>query len=141
MKEIEITTKLGSELTADEIQTAAVKALGVSPKMKSQLQYRIVRRSIDARNDILYRYKVEVAKPDEVLSEFVLEEYQNVSNSEPIVIIGAGPAGMFAALKLLMRGFKPVVLERGKDVHARKFDMAKISREGIVNPDSNYCFG
>ena len=141
MKEIEITTKLGSELTADEIQTAAVKALGVSPKMKSQLQYRIVRRSIDARNDILYRYKVEVAKPDEVLSEFVLEEYQNVSNSEPIVIIGAGPAGMFAALKLLMRGFKPVVLERGKDVHARKYDMAKLSREGIVNPDSNYCFG
>ena len=141
MKEIEITTKLGNELSADEIQIAAVKALGVSPKMKSQLKYRIVRRSIDARNDILYRYKVEVAKPEEVLPEFVLEEYQNVSNAEPIVIIGAGPAGMFAALKLLMRGFKPVVLERGKDVHARKFDMAKLSREGIVNPDSNYCFG
>ena len=141
MKEIEITTKLGNELSADEIQTAAVKALGVSPKMKSQLKYRIVRRSIDARNDILYRYKVEVAKPEEILPEFVLEEYQNVSNAEPIVIVGAGPAGMFAALKLLMRGFKPVVLERGKDVHARKFDMAKLSREGIVNPDSNYCFG
>ena len=141
MKEIEITTKLGNELSADEIQTAAVKALGVSPKMKSQLKYRVVRRSIDARNDILYRYKVEVAKPEEVLPEFVLEEYQNVSNAEPIVIVGAGPAGMFAALKLLMRGFKPVVLERGKDVHARKFDMAKLSREGLVNPDSNYCFG
>ena len=55
MKEIEITTKLGNELTADEIQTAAVKALGVSPKIKSQLKYRILRRSIDARNDILYR--------------------------------------------------------------------------------------
>ena len=141
MKEIEITTKLGNELTVDEIQTAAVKALGVSPKIKSQLKYRIVRRSIDARNDILYRYKVEVGKPEEVMEEYVLDEYQDVSNAEPIVIIGAGPAGMFAALKLLMTGCKPVILERGKDVHARKFDMAKLSREGIVNPDSNYCFG
>ena len=69
MKEIEITSKLGSELTADEIQTAAVKALGVSPKIKGQLKYRIVRRSIDARNDILYRYKVEVYKPEEVMEE------------------------------------------------------------------------
>ena len=60
MKEIEVTCKLGKELSADEIQTAAVKALGVSPKMKQQLKYRIMRRSIDARNDILYRYKVEV---------------------------------------------------------------------------------
>ena len=141
MKEIEITTKLGNSLSADEIQTAAVKALGVSPKMKSQLKYRIVRRSIDARNDILYRYKVEVCRPDEVMEEYALDEYKDVSNAEPIVIIGAGPAGMFAALKLLMRGFKPVILERGKDVHARKFDMAKLSREGVVNPDSNYCFG
>ena len=141
MKEIEVTCKLGKELTADEIQTAAVKALGVSPKMKSQLKYRIIRRSIDARNDILYRYRVEVGKPDEELNEYILEDYQDVSAAEPVIIIGAGPAGMFAALKLLMRGFKPVILERGKDVHARKFDMAKLSTEGVVNPDSNYCFG
>ena len=67
MKEIEITSKLGKELTADEIQAAAVKALGVSPKMKEQLKYRILRRSIDARNDILYRYRLEVGKPDEVM--------------------------------------------------------------------------
>lgn len=141
MKEIEITCKLGRELSADEIQTAAVKALGVSPKIKNQLKYRILRRSIDARNDILYRYRVEVAKPEEVFEEYVLEDYKDVSSAEPVIIIGAGPAGMFAALKLLMRGFRPVILERGKDVHARKFDMAKLSREGIVNPDSNYCFG
>ena len=141
MKEIEVTCKLGKDLTADEIQTAAVKALGVSPKMKSQLRYRIIRRSIDARNDILYRYRVEVCKPDETLEEYVLEDYQNVADSEPVIIIGAGPAGMFAALKLLMRGFRPIILERGKDVHARKFDMAKLSTEGVVNPDSNYCFG
>ena len=141
MKEIEITCKLGKELSADEIQTAAVKALGVSPKIKEQLRYRIVRRSIDARNDIIYRYRVEVYKPDEEMIEYKLEEYKDVSSAEPVIIIGAGPAGMFAALRLLMKGLKPVILERGKDVHARKFDMAKLSREGIVNPDSNYCFG
>ena len=141
MKEIEVTCKLGKELTADEIQTAAVKALGVSPKIRQQLKYRIVRRSIDARNDILYRYKVEVYKPEEVMPEYVLEEYKDVSSAEPVVIIGAGPAGMFAALRLLMKGLKPVILERGKDVHQRKFDMAKLSTEGVVDPDSNYCFG
>ncbi len=141
MKEIEVVTKLGVQLSADEVQTAAVKALGVSPKMKSQIKYRVMRRSIDARNDILYRYRVEVYKPDEAMPEYVLEEYKDVSEAEPVIIVGAGPAGMFAALRLLMRGFKPVILERGKDVHARKFDMAKLSREGVVNPDSNYCFG
>ena len=141
MKEIEVTCKLGKDLTPDEIQTAAVKALGVSPKMKSQIKYRIMRRSIDARNDIIYRYRVEVAKPEESFEEYVLEDYKDVSSAEPVIIIGAGPAGMFAALRLLMRGFKPVILERGKDVHARKFDMAKLSTEGAVNPDSNFCFG
>ena len=68
MKEIEITCKLGKDLSEDEIQTAAIKALGMSPKAKSQVKYRIMRRSIDARNDILYRYKVELYKPDEVMT-------------------------------------------------------------------------
>ena len=132
MKEIELTCKLGKELADEEIQSAAIKALGMSPKAKSQVKYRVIRRSIDARNDILYRYKIELYKPDEVMPEYVLEEYQNVSEAEPVIIIGAGPAGMFAALRLLMRGFKPVILERGKDVHARKFDMAKLSKEGVA---------
>lgn len=139
MKEIEITCKLGCEPSAEEIKAAAVKALGVSPKV--QVQHRIVRRSVDARNDILYRYRIEVFKPGEVMEEYALEEYRDVSRAEPVIIIGAGPAGMFAALRLLMRGLKPVILERGKDVHKRKFDMAALSREGIVDPDSNYCFG
>ena len=141
MKEIEITCKLGKELSVDEIQSAAIKALGMSPKAKAQIRYRIMRRSIDARNDILYRYRIEVYKPDEVMTEYVLDEYKDVSSAEPVIIIGAGPAGMFAALKLLMRGFKPVILERGKDVHKRKVDMAKLSTAGVVNPDSNFCFG
>ena len=125
MKEIEVTCKLGKELSTEEIKTAAIKALGVSPKMKDQIRYRIMRRSIDARNDILYRYRVEVYKPGEDIEEYVLEEYKDVSQAEPVIIIGAGPAGMFAALRLLMKGLKPVILERGKDVHARKFLHAK----------------
>ena len=77
MKEIEITCKLGKELSAEEIQTAALKALGLSPKVKTQIPYRIVRRSIDARNDILYRYRVEVYRPEETVAEYVLEEYKD----------------------------------------------------------------
>lgn len=113
--------------------------MGVAPKAVSS--YRIVRRSIDARGDILYRYRIEAYKAGEDLNEYRLPEYRDVLQAEPVTVIGAGPAGMFAALRLLMRGFRPVILERGKDVHARKFDMARLSREGIVDPDSNYCFG
>ena len=97
MKEIEITCKLGKELSLEDIKAAAVKALGISPKLSGQIKYRIMRRSIDARNDILYRYRLEVYKPDEVMQEYVLDDYQDVSEAEPVIIVGAGPAGMFAA--------------------------------------------
>lgn len=139
MKQIELTCKLGKELSAEEIKAAAVKALGVSPK--TQVRWKVVRRSIDARTDVLYRYRLEVYKQDEQMEEYHLPEYRNVADAEPIIVIGAGPAGMFAALKLLMRGFRPIVLERGKDVHQRKYDMARLSTQGEVNADSNYCFG
>ena len=139
MKQIELTCKLGKELSESEIQAAAVKALGVSPKIK--VQYRILRRSIDARTDVMYRYQLEVYRPGESPLEYELPEYKNVTSAPEVLIIGAGPSGMFAALRLLVEGLKPVILERGKDVHQRKFDMARLSKEGVVNPDSNYCFG
>lgn len=139
MKEFELTCKLGLEPSETDMKAAAAKALGLSPK--ASVSCRIVRRSIDARNDVIYRYRIQAYKPGETEDIYELPEYRNVSSAEPVIVIGAGPAGMFASLRLLMNGFRPVVLERGKDVHQRKFDMAKLSREGEVNPDSNYCFG
>ena len=123
----------------EQVLAAAAKTMGVP--VKKVAGYRILRRSIDARADIVYRYRIAAYETGEDCPEFLLEEYKDVSNAEPVIIIGAGPAGMFAALKLLMRGMKPVILERGKDVHKRKFDIAGLSKAGIVNPDSNYCFG
>ena len=139
MKEIEISKKIGRELLDEDVLPLAAKALGCKPQMVGE--WRVVRRSVDARKEPLYRYRVAVVRKGEDFEEYVTEPYLDVASAEPVLIVGAGPAGMLAALKLLTRGYKPVILERGKDVHARKFDIARLSREGLVDTDSNYCFG
>lgn len=139
MKEIEISCPIGKEPSPEQVVAAAARAMGVAPKAVAD--YRITRRSIDARGEILYRYKIEAFKTGESVGEYRLPEYRDVSSASPVIVIGAGPAGMFAALRLLMRGLKPVIIERGKDVHARKYDMARLSKAGEADPDSNYCFG
>jgi len=105
---------------------------------------RPIQRSVDARTQkVKIRLKAELfidELPPE--SEKIQRKvYPDVSRKAPIVIVGAGPAGLFAALTLVENGFRPIILERGKDVKARKFDIAQLNREHIVNPDSNYCFG
>ena len=135
MKEFEIAKKIGQEPGDAEIREAAARALGVKPDKVGAT--RIVRRSVDARQDVLYRYRIEAFREGEEVPEYVLPPYQDVHDAPEVGIIGAGPAGMFAALKLLMLGLKPVILERGKDVHRRKVDMATLSPTGVVDPDSN----
>ncbi|MDE5629284.1 MAG: FAD-binding protein [Muribaculaceae bacterium] len=104
----------------------------------------ILRRSIDARQRrvmVNLSLAVHVDEVDEKAVAFEPVEYPDVTGAKEVIVVGAGPAGLYAALELIELGFKPVVLERGKDVDSRRRDMVKINREGIVDPDSNYCFG
>ena len=139
MKEFEIAYKIGRPIPEEDLRAAAAKALGVKPDKVGRTV--IVKRSIDARQDPLYRYRVQAFREGEEYVPYKVAPYHDVHNATPVIVIGAGPAGMFAALKLLQRGLKPIILERGKDVERRKADMAKLSTEGILNPDSNYCYG
>ncbi len=104
---------------------------------------RILRKSIDARmTPVKINLALEVFTENDLPSSREIEfPYKNVKNSEPIVIVGSGPAGLFAALQLLEIGVKPIVLERGKDVRTRKIDIAQLNRNKGVNKESNYCFG
>ncbi|MFM1876860.1 MAG: hypothetical protein RL266_2597, partial [Bacteroidota bacterium] len=105
-----------------------------------------LRRSIDARNrSIKFNLSVRVYAKGEALQshhpKFEPRQFQDVSKAEHVVIVGAGPAGLFAALRLIELGRKPIVLERGKNVRDRRRDLAAINRDHVVNPESNYCFG
>jgi uncharacterized FAD-dependent dehydrogenase len=103
----------------------------------------ILKRSIDARQRkvrVNLRVRIYINENYEE-QEVGLPNYPDVSQAREVLIVGAGPAGLFAALKLIENGVKPIVLERGKDVRARRRDLAAITRDHEVNPDSNYCFG
>ena len=100
-----------------------------------------LRRSIDARKAPVYRilYDVYLDEKPDLIDETV--SYCPVKKDKKVIIVGFGPGGMLAALRLIEEGIKPVVLERGKDVTARRFDISAIQKKHIVNPDSNFCFG
>ncbi|TMM56855.1 FAD-binding protein [Maribacter algarum] len=114
--------------------------LGVS---EEEIEIKIQRKSIDARKPRIYfNYKLEVYINEPMASTKDYNfDYNDVSKAKPIHIIGFGPAGMWAALRCLELGYKPIVLERGKNVQERRRDLKAINQDHTVNEDSNYCFG
>ena len=137
-----ITLTLTPKQASDsKFYTAAVaRQMGI--KQSDIALLRIVKRSVDARRGALkVNLTLEAFLDFEPMPEPIHFDYPNVENGTPIIIIGAGPAGLFAALRLIELGFKPMIFERGKDVAARGKDIAQIQRGGAIDPDSNYAFG
>ena len=138
----EINLVVTPEVAADKQKYTKIVAdrLKVAPEQIANL--RIIRKSIDARAG---RIKINMSflaytDPNEKVEELEYH-YQNVTNSQRVVVVGSGPAGLFTALRLIEHGFKPIVLERGKDVSSRKIDIANANKNLPINPESNYCFG
>ncbi len=116
----------------EELSLDAHQALHIEP----------LRRSIDARSrNIKINLKVKAYINENFVAENIKPIYQNVENKKQVIIIGAGPAGLFAALRCIELGLKPILFERGKDIQARRRDLAAINKDHLVNPESNYCFG
>ena len=104
----------------------------------------ILKRSIDARQKaVKINLKVLIYLKGELFQEtkFQLPDYGNVASAQEVIVVGAGPAGLFAALQLIELGLKPILVERGKDVRGRRRDLKAINVDHLVNEDSNYCFG
>ncbi|MFI5139781.1 MAG: FAD-dependent protein [Sphingobacteriales bacterium] len=140
IKEIEIVCPPGQQEDELVLKQIAAATLNISPQKISGIK--ILKRSIDARGrKVVYRMQLQVFIEEAYTPETFTVNYPDVKNSKTVIIVGAGPAGLFAALRCIELGLKPIILERGKDVKQRRRDLANINKEGRVNPESNYCFG
>ncbi len=112
----------------------------IARKFGNNRFFRIVKRSIDARSKIVkIRLQLQWTDKQDAFTEN--RKWQQVGNFEPVIVAGCGPAGLFAAIRLIEYGYKPVIIERGKDVRNRRRDLAAINKQRQINPESNYCFG
>jgi uncharacterized FAD-dependent dehydrogenase len=140
----QISIKLLPSEAADDSVIRNLLAASAGCAVKDVTGYNIIKRSIDARGRqpwILLTIQAFISEPF-IQRSFVPVHFPDVSQSNhTVIIVGAGPAGLFAALQLIEKGIKPIVLERGKDVRSRRRDLALLNKEGILNPESNYCFG
>lgn len=141
IKQVEIKLRPSDLGNDDLLRQRVIKQLRCNPSDLKDVH--IKRRSIDARGKHpFFRLRVDAYLREEPAAEAaILDGYQMVDEAPPVIIVGAGPAGMFAALELIELGLKPIILERGKDVQARRRDLRAIQQFGQVNPHSNYCFG
>lgn len=140
----ELLLQVSPEIAANELLLKEYLAKQIKVSAKDIQQVSVLKRSIDARQKaIKINLKVVIYKVGESFVENVIQlpEYKNVSSAQEVLVIGAGPAGLFAALQLIELGLKPIVIERGKDVRGRRRDLKAINRDHIVDEDSNYCFG
>ncbi len=140
-KQVQINLSPASAADEAEIKKIAASLTGIDQSAVTSI--RVIKRSVDARKkNIRVNLTVEVlTSEDSAITEIAPFIATDVSDKQEVIIVGAGPAGLFAALRLIELGLRPLIIERGRDVSSRKIDIAKISREQTVNPDSNYCFG
>lgn len=140
IKEIEITCPPGQQEDEAVLKSLAASALNIAQQKITGIQ--VLKRSIDARGRrVLYRMQLKVFVDEAYMPETYTRQYPDVKNGKPVIIVGAGPAGLFAALQCMELGLKPIIIERGKAVKERRRDLANINKQGLVNPESNYCFG
>ena len=139
-KEIEIT--IAPEHVSNELVILQNLARALKVEQATIKHHQILKRSIDARSrKVIYRMQVRAYIDEVPTVEQTTFMYPKVATAKTVIIVGAGPAGLFAALQCIENGFKPIVVERGKDVKQRRRDLAAINKQGVVNTESNYCYG